>query len=106
MSTRWERWKLKRAEYPPNWRAISQEAITRAGRRCENCDAIDRWFHPITGSIVFLQASHVDHNRQNCAPENLRALCQRCHLAYDARLHAQESYITRRAGRALGDLFA
>ncbi|MBK8752309.1 MAG: hypothetical protein IPL99_11990 [Candidatus Competibacteraceae bacterium] len=31
---------------------------------------------------------------------------QRCHLAYDAKHHAQTAYQTRRAGKAKGDLFS
>jgi hypothetical protein len=27
--------------------------------------------------------------------DNLRAMCQRCHLTYDARLHARHARITR-----------
>jgi hypothetical protein len=41
-----------------------------------------------------------------CAdPAHLRAMCNRCHLRYDVRLHAAHAYQRRRAGRALGDLF-
>jgi 5-methylcytosine-specific restriction endonuclease McrA len=56
--------------------------------------------------VVYIQVAHLDHDVTNCDRANLRALCQRCHLIYDARLHAMNSYATRRLGRAIGDLFA
>lgn len=33
---------------------------------------------------VILTVAHLDHDVNNNDPENLRALCQRCHLVYDA----------------------
>lgn len=54
---------------------------------------------------VVLTVGHLDHTPENCAPENLRAWCQRCHLAYDAEHHSQSRAASRRKGRALGDLF-
>jgi 5-methylcytosine-specific restriction endonuclease McrA len=101
LSKNWLRWKHKRAAYPRNWRQISKATIERANHRCEHCGAAHRWFHPITGSVVFLQAAHMDHNPANCVPENLKALCPRCHLTYDGKLHAQRGYMTKRAGRAI-----
>lgn len=37
----------------------------------------------------------LDHNPQNCADENLKALCQRCHLRYDIEHHKKNSAETR-----------
>jgi 5-methylcytosine-specific restriction endonuclease McrA len=54
---------------------------------------------------IVLTIAHLDHTPENCSLENLRAWCQRCHLSYDAQHHAQTAYHSRRAGRALGDLF-
>lgn len=54
--------------------------------------------------VIVLTVAHLDHNPTNCKPSNLRAFCQRCHLAYDQQLHQQNSYRTRRKGKAL-DLF-
>lgn len=106
ITERWARWKIKKAQYPKGWRRISRECRERANNTCQHCGARHRWFHPITGSIVFIQAAHLDHDRTNCEPSNLAALCQRCHLIYDAPLHAIEAYKTRREGKALKDLFA
>lgn len=55
---------------------------------------------------IVLTVAHLDHQPENCARDNLRAWCQRCHLAYDAKHHASNSAATRRAKRAAGDLFA
>lgn len=55
---------------------------------------------------IVLTIAHLDHVPENCALENLKALCQRCHLTYDAEMHAQEARLTRRKGKAVADLFA
>lgn len=36
------------------------------------------------------------HNKMDCRPENLAALCQRCHLNYDRDEHVLNAAITRR----------
>ena len=37
---------------------------------------------------IVLTVSHIDHNINNNSFFNLAALCQRCHLRHDAKLHA------------------
>lgn len=54
---------------------------------------------------VVLTIAHLDHVPENCDPSNLRAWCQRCHLRYDAEHHAINARETRRARKAIGDLF-
>jgi hypothetical protein len=39
----------------------------------------------IREAVVVLQTAHLDHNPENCADENLAALCQFCHARYDAQ---------------------
>jgi len=46
---------------------------------------------------IVLTIAHLDHVPEHCAPENLRAWCQRCHLRYDAQHHAETARETRRA---------
>ncbi len=53
---------------------------------------------------IILTIAHLDHVVENCSDDNLRALCQRCHLAHDAKHHAQTRYRTRRQGLAM-DMF-
>lgn len=54
---------------------------------------------------IVLTVAHLDHQPENCARENLKALCQRCHNLYDAP--KRRAGIIERARAALGinDLF-
>ncbi|OBR52383.1 hypothetical protein [Paraburkholderia tropica] len=74
------------------------------GRLLGHCKASEycgnRW------TKVVLTIAHLDHVPEHCDDENLKALCQRCHLAYDAQHHAETARQTRRARNAIGDLFA
>lgn len=54
---------------------------------------------------IVLTIAHLDHTPENCADDNLRAWCQRCHLAYDAKHHQETAYETRRNGKAITDMF-
>jgi len=36
---------------------------------------------------IVLTVAHLNHDKQDCRDENLAALCQRCHLAYDLPHH-------------------
>ena len=55
---------------------------------------------------VVLTVAHLDHTPENCHPSNLKAMCQRCHLTYDAEHHAQTAYQTRKAAAQTVDMFA
>lgn len=116
-----------RARYPDNWREISERIrFERAHGRCEcdgrcghdhiaenttegvtnleRCDARHMCAHPVTDSTVVLTVAHLDHNPENCADDNLMAMCQRCHLAYDAEHHAQSRYYEQRCS-GTADMF-
>lgn len=67
----------------------------RARNRCEVCRARNYHPHPETGKKVVLTVGHLDHDINNNSFFNLRAMCQRCHLRYDAKRHAH----TRRQNR-------
>ena len=117
-----------RSRYPPEWPAISKRIREeRAERQCEcrgecgtdhaaegvrvvgfyrdigRCSARNREPHPVTGSLVVLTVAHLDHTPEHCDDENLRAFCQRCHLAYDAPRHAVNRKINRH--RLVEDMF-
>jgi len=100
-----------RKRYPANWKAISARIRDRAGQRCEgspdfpNCRAANGDSHPDTGSRVVLTVAHLDHTPEHCDDDNLKAMCQRCHLNYDRHHHAKTRYVTRRAGLVESDLF-
>lgn len=105
--------------YPKNWKEIRQQILERANNECEFCGVEN---HEIgyrnkdgifirTPSLSYQEAAkhlgykvfkivltiaHLDHNPQNNNPENLRALCQKCHLNYDKEHHAESRKKTRK----------
>ena len=97
----------ERCRYPADWPVISDRIrFGRAGGRCEcagecdrghlgRCPAVHGQRHPVTGSRVVLTTAHLDRRPENCADANLRAMCQRCHLSYDAAQHAANRAATR-----------
>jgi hypothetical protein len=84
--------------YPPEWPEISARIrFERAGNRCEgspgfypDCRAENGKPHPVTGSKVVLTVAHLNHTPEDCRDENLMAMCQRCHLTYDAKHKAEQ----------------
>ena len=54
---------------------------------------------------IVLTVAHLDHAPENCADDNLAALCQRCHNAYDAPKRAEGIRQRAREKLACGDLF-
>lgn len=106
-----------RDRYPKDWRQISDRIrFERAGGRCEchgecgrpdhNLDRLDnrcRARHgavaPISGTRIILTTAHLDHTPENCSDDNLRAMCQGCHLAYDRERHAETRAATLAAAR-------
>lgn len=54
---------------------------------------------------VVLTIAHLDHVPENCADDNLRAWCQRCHLRYDAEHHRANAQATRRANAGTMEMF-
>jgi hypothetical protein len=107
-----------RSRYPKDWKDIVARIKARAGGRCEclgECGAP----HAATGSLVrcselhgtlaysfrgkvVLTTAHLDHTPENCADDNLKAMCQRCHLRYDRHQHAETARKTRQERLALG----
>lgn len=109
-----------RDRYPVEWPAISASIrVGRAENRCEctghcatrgsrkraclnaigtgdRCQARNGELNPRTGAVVVLTTAHLDDTPENCADENLLAMCQACHLAYDTRLHAANRVANRR----------
>ena len=55
--------------------------------------------------VIVLTVAHLDHQPENCDLANLRAWCQRHHLAYDAEHHRTTAYMTRKARAMTVDLF-
>ena len=56
-------------------------------------------------AVVVLTIAHLDHDISNSDDENLRALCQKCHLGHDAKHHAMNAAVTRAKRRKQNYLF-
>lgn len=61
----------------------------------------------VRGKIIRIvcTTAHLDHTPENCADDNLRFWCQRCHLKYDHEHHLRNARETRRKGLAVTDMF-
>lgn len=55
---------------------------------------------------IILTVAHLDHTPENCADDNLKALCQRCHNRYDMPMRKAGIAARAKAAMADGDLFA
>lgn len=108
--------------YPDNWPEIRQAILDRAGDCCEICGIrnhaagyrepggqfiellgyeIDPDYYDGDISLkiirVVLTVMHLDHQPENCDPNNLKAACQLCHNKYDAPIRAAGKKSRRRA---------
>lgn len=95
---------IDKGRYPIDWPVISRRIrLERAGGRCEcdgrcgredlphpdgRCEAVNKQPAKISGSPVVLTTAHLDHDTTHNSDDNLLAMCQACHLAYDAERHA------------------
>jgi len=96
--------------YPPDWQETRKRILERAWNCCENCGIengriIPSWKNPETNKIVWsvcipfdfdrskvkkvkvvLTVAHLDHDEHNqdVKDDRLMAMCQLCHLRYDA----------------------
>ncbi len=78
------------SKYPVNWLTEIRPAILeRARHKCEFCAVQNYEPHPVTKSRVVLTIAHLDHDITNSDPENLRALCQKCHNTHDGPKRAR-----------------
>jgi len=68
------------------------------------CDAAGRPHHIAICRIV-LTVAHLDHQPENCANENLKALCQRCHNRLDAPMRRAGIVARRHATMNTIDMF-
>lgn len=115
--------------YPPHWKTLSHKIrFERAKGRCEctgecglhrthpgprRCEERDREAAKWAKGTVVLTVAHLNgpdgpcQCDPLCADEaHLKAMCNRCHLRYDVKLHQRNAFLTRREGKAMGDLFA
>lgn len=105
-------------KYPANWKQLAFSIKSAQGWICEGCDrpckkpdeSWDQLKYRLArrskklynecceAKVRFvLTTAHLDHNTQNNAASNLKALCSVCHLRYDAQHHAKNAAKTRAA---------
>lgn len=99
------------SKYPKDWKQVVQRVRARSGGRCE-CEGecglhrtnpgprrcTERNGQPARwakGKVV-LTVAHLNHDEKDCRLENLKDMCQRCHLRYDIDQHQQNARATRR----------
>lgn len=96
------------SRYPKDWQEISYYIrFVRGAGQCEctgecglhsgRCDARHGQPHPVTGSLVILTTAHTlnKHDKMDVRPENLKGMCQRCHLIFDLDDHIKHARATR-----------
>ncbi len=98
---------MNRSLYPLDWDRISREIRERAEGRCEcvsecglhkhhgRCVEMNGEPAQFAKGKIVLTVAHLDHTPMNCDPDNLRAMCQRCHLRYDVEHHKANAIRTR-----------
>jgi hypothetical protein len=97
--------------YPPDWPELSYRI--RFGRAKGRCECVGECgLHNRTGGSrrcielhgeaakwakgrVVLTVAHLNHNPADCRDENLKAMCNRCHLRLDTKLHVRNAATTR-----------
>lgn len=97
------------SKYPPDWDEIAAAIKATAGYICQDCGMQCRKpgepfdTHKRTMSVHHLGVPKGDgspgdpHDKLDVRPENLRALCSKCHLARDLPIHIANAARTRRA---------
>ncbi|MFZ2654030.1 MAG: ATP-binding protein [Victivallales bacterium] len=85
-----------RRKYPPNWGEIALAKKKAVSWKCENCGKqCRRPDEPFESHKDTLTVALLDHNPENCTPENLKAWCAPCHLKIDAEEHSRRSKDSR-----------
>lgn len=88
-----------KSKYPADWAERSRRIRERDGHRCQFCGVPNHTLvtRP-SGKVtkIILTVAHLDEGPKDCPDERLAALCQRCHLDYDRKIHTVHSAITRR----------
>ena len=97
-------------KYPKDWKETRNRILARAKNCCEECEfengklvcsflnhnKVREWVRPIFADLidypykevkVVLTIAHLDHDETNhdVKDDRLKAMCQLCHLRYDAK---------------------
>jgi hypothetical protein len=83
------------------WEEEGEQWLDGQGRGVQAHPTLD----DIRQTYVVLACAHLNHDPTYNAPRNLAALCQRCHLAHDAREHRHRRWRNRFIRQALRDFF-
>ena len=108
-------------EYPPNWKAIRKRILARANNCCEECGVENHsiikrykngnWAYSDYKGMqyrkegltrIVLTIAHLKHDKENweVKDEELKALCQKCHLQLDIKHHvANRKYGRKHSGK-------
>lgn len=99
--------------YPISWKVIRAAILFECNNCCEFCGvengkfivrSKDTFRYVEVGDWVdddekvtkiVLTIAHLDHTPENCHRENLKALCQKCHLTYDVEHHRKSRSSTK-----------
>lgn len=99
---------MRTEAYPANWNDIALAVKVAADWRCQDCGMQCRRpgekfdTHKRTMSVHHLGATRDDgspgdmHDKMDCRPCNLLALCSKCHLARDLPIHMKHAAETQR----------
>jgi hypothetical protein len=101
-----------RSKYPADWEERRARVLERSGGQCE-CTG-ECGLHPDRGNgprrcveqnghkakwakgKVVLTTAHLDEDGPlDCPDDRLKAMCQRCHLRMDMRMHRRNASATR-----------
>ncbi len=120
---------FKRQLYAADWEQISAQVRRRSRGRCEcmgECGVDHRMFgskrcterngrkaitfgrnknDPVQGSMVVLTTAHLCHDPACVRRDHLRAMCQLCHLKYDAGHHVATRRRKHEKATGQGHLF-
>ena len=77
---------IDKTKYPDDWNEISSRIrFERALNKCEICGVENYKPHPLTKKNVILTVAHINRDTTDNRDENLKAMCQRCHLNHDRK---------------------
>lgn len=107
---------MPEGQYPENWADISLSIRDRAKDQCEctgecalhrgnRCTETDLSDAKYAQGKVILTVAHLNHCKSDCRPENLKAMCNTCHLRYDLNLHARNMFENKRNQVTTIDMF-
>ena len=83
------------SKYPPNWKEIRKRILERSKNCCEWCEVKN--YSTRKGTKIILTIAHLDHDETNwdVKDDRLAALCQSCHLQYDAPEKKRRAFLKK-----------